>query len=137
MSKSFTVEGDLTAVDTRTLLTTQGSITAPSSVVPAGMTKIKRILASVSAEGLADGSGTFFVRLGGNAVLGGEQVVVLGAAGRIAPQAGSDSAPMLGNLFILEDADIEVRPSDTITVAAEMAGSDLGTARCVVTLIYE
>ena len=136
MSKTLTVEGDITTVDTRTLITTQGSVTAPSLVVPSGMTKIDRVLVAVAAEGLADGSAVFILRLGGNAVLRGEQVIVCAAAGRIAVQAGSDAAPQVGRLFILENADIEVSPSDTITIASEMAGSDLGTARVVVTLVF-
>lgn len=136
MSKTFTVEGDLTAVDTRTLLTTQGSVTAPSQVVPAGMSKITKIIAAVSAEGLADGSATFLLRLGGSAVLKGEQALVLSCAGRIAVQAGSDAAPQVGEIFVLNDADIDVSPSDTITVAGEMAGQDLGTGHLVVTLVY-
>ena len=136
MSKTLTVEGDLTTADTRTLLVTQGSISAPSLIVPSGMSKIDKVLVAVAAEGLADGSSVFFLRLGGNAVLKGEQVIACGAAGRIAVQAGSDAAPQVGQLFILEDADIEVSPSDTITIAGEMAGSDLGTARMVVTLVF-
>lgn len=136
MSKTFTVEGDLATVDSRTLLTTQGSVTAPSPVVPAGMTKIDRIMVAAAAEGLAAGSSVFFIRLGGNAVLGGEQTIMVSAAGTILPQAGSDAAPQSCRLFVLEDAQIDVRPSDTLTVAAEMAGQDLGTGRCVVTLVY-
>lgn len=136
MSKTLTVEGDITAVDTRTLITTQGSVTAPSLVVPSGMKKIDKILVAVAAEGLADGSAAFLLRLGGNAVLKGEQVLTIGAAGRIAVQAGSDAAPQVGRLYILDNAEIEVSPSDTLTVAAEMAGNDLGTARVVVTLVF-
>ena len=136
MSKTLTVEGDITAVDTRTLLTTQGSVTAPSLVVPSGMTKIMKILVASAAEGLADGSATFLLRLGGAGVLKGEQVIAVGAAGRIAVQTGSDAAPQVGRLFIIDDVDIDVSPSDTITVAAEMAGQDLGTARMVVTVVF-
>lgn len=136
MAKTFTVEGDLATVDARTLLLTQGSVTAPSSVVPSGMKKIVRILAAVAAEGLADGAAVFFIRLGGNAVLRGEQSIMLSAAGRIAVQAGSDAAPQIARLFVLDNADIDVSSSDTITVAAEMAGSDLGTGHIVVTLFY-
>lgn len=136
MSRTFTVEGDVTAADTRTALTTQGSVTAPSSVVPAGMKKIDKIVVAGSSEGLADGAQTIFIRLGGNAVLGGEQVIAVSASGRIAPQAGSDSAPQLMTAWVLEDADIEVRPSDTISVSAEGAGTDTGTVHIGVTLIY-
>lgn len=136
MSKTITVEGDLATVDSRTLVTTQGSVTTPSLVTPAGASKIDKILACAGAEGLADGSAVFFIRLNGNAVQNGEQVIMVGAGGRIAVQAGSDAAPQTPQLFTLDNADIKVNPSDSITIAAEMAGSDLGTGRVVVTLIF-
>lgn len=136
MSKTFTVEGDIASADTRTALTTQGSVTAPSSVVPAGATKIDKIIVAATSEGLADGAQSVFVRLGGNAVLGGEQVIAVSALGRIAPQSGSDSAPQLMPAWVLEDADIEVRASDTISISAEGAGTDTGTVHIGVTVIY-
>lgn len=136
MSRSFTVEGDIASADTRTALTTQGSVSAPSSVVPAGMTKIDKLIVACTTEGLADGAQSFFVRLGGNAVLGGEQVIAISAAGRIAVQTGSDAAPQLMRVWVLENADIEVRASDTISISAEGAGTDTGTAHVVVTVIY-
>lgn len=137
MSKTLTVEGDLATVDSRTAIITQGSVTAPSLVVPSGAKTITRVLVAAAAEGLADGSAVFFLRLGGNSVQRGEQVIMCSAAGRIAPQSGSDSAPQIGRVFVLEDAQIDVTPSDTLTVSAEMAGSDLGTGHIVVTLIFD
>lgn len=136
MSKTFTVEGDIAAADTRTLLTTQGSVTAPSSVVPAGMTKIDKIVVAASTEGLAAGAQSYFLRLGGNAVKNGEQTIAISAVGMIAVQAGSDSAPQLMPAVVMDDVDIEVGPSDTLTIAVEGAGTDTGTGHAVVTLIY-
>jgi hypothetical protein len=136
MSKTLTVEGDITAVDTRTNLTTQGSVTAPSLVVPSGMSKITKIMVASAAEGLADGSATFILRLGGAGVLKGEQTFTVGAGARIAVQAGSDAAPQVGRLFVLEDVDVDVSPSDTIGISGEMAGTDIGTARMVVTVLF-
>ena len=137
MSKTITVAGDVNAVDTRTLLTGQGSVSAPSLVVPAGMTKIIGIMAVASHDGAADdGAALFFIRLGGNAVKNGEQVIVFGAAGNQTVQAGSDAAPNNMQPFILENADIEVTPSDTISIAAEFAGVDIGDTAVAVTLIY-
>lgn len=136
VNRTFTVEGDIATVDSRTLITTQGSITAPSPVVPVGVKKIDKIVFAAASEGLADGKQTFFLRLGGNAVREGEQVIAISAAGRIAVQAGSDAAPQFMGARILENVDIVVSPSDTITVAVEGAGDDTGTARVVVTLIY-
>lgn len=136
MSRTFTVEGDVTAADTRTNLTTQGSVTAPSSVVPSGMTKIDKLVLAASTEGLADGACVFFIRLGGNGVKNGEQTIIVSAAGRIAVQSGSDAAPQLMAPIVIDDCDIEVSPSDTISISAEMAGTDTGTAHVVVTLVY-
>ena len=137
MSKTITVEGDINAADTRTLLTAQGSVTAPSLVVPAGMTKIKKIVAAASHDGAADdGEALFFLRLGGNAVLGGEQSIVFGGAGNQTVQTGSDAAPNVMTPFILDNVDFEVRSSDTISIAAEFAGVDIGDTAIIVTLVY-
>lgn len=134
--KTITVEGDIASADTRTALLTQGSITAPSMLVPAGYTRIDKIVCAASTEGLADGSQAYFLRLGGNAVLGGEQLIPVSAVGRIAPQAGSDSAPQICSAVVLEDVDIAVSPSDTISVWCEGAGTDTGTGHAVVTLLF-
>lgn len=136
MNRTLTVEGDLATVDSRALITTQGSVTAPSLITPAGVSKIDKVLVAAGAEGLADGSAVFFIRLNGNAVKNGEQVIMVGAGGRINIQSGSDAAPSIAKLFTLKDADIAVGPSDSITIAAEMAGSDLGTGHVVVSLIF-
>lgn len=137
MSRTITVAGDVNAPDTRVLLTTQGSVSAPSLVVPSGMTKIKKVIAAGSHDGAADnGSALFFLRLGGNAVQNGEQVIVFGGAGNQTAQSGSDSAPNVMIPFVLEDADIEVKPSDTISISAEFAGVDIGDTAVIVTLVY-
>jgi hypothetical protein len=136
MTRTLTVEGDLASADTRINLTTQGSVTAPSLVVPSGVTKIDKIIVSASSEGLADGSSSFLLRLGGTAILRGEQNIVISSSGRKAPQSGSDSAPQTGWLFVLDDADIEVNPSDTVTIAGEMMGDDTGTGHMVVTVVF-
>lgn len=136
MSKTLTVEGDLATVDSRTIISTQGSVTAPSLIVPSGVNKIVKVIVAAAAEALANGSAVFFVRLGGNAMLRGEQSIMCGAAGNIAVQAGSDAAPQIGQIFELDNADIDVSPSDTLTIASEMAGSDLGTGHVVVTVVF-
>lgn len=136
VNKTFTVEGDITAADTKTNLTTQGSVTAPSPVVPSSVKKIDKIIFAATSEGLANGSQTWLLRIGGNAVKNGEQVLAIGASGRIAVQTGSDAAPQNMPAIILEDVDIEVNPSDTLAVSAEGPGTDTGTGHVVVTLVY-
>lgn len=134
--KTLTVEGDVTAADTRTALLTQGSQTTPSMLVPAGYTKIDKLVVAAASEGLADGKQTFFVRLGGNAVKGGEQLIPVSASGRIAVQSGSDAAPQVCYPRVLSDLEIEVSSSDTLSIWAEGAGDDTGTARVAVTVIF-
>lgn len=136
MSKTLTVEGDCGTVDAISRLTTQGSVTAPSLVTPSGSSKIDKLVLAATAEGLANGSAVFYVRIGGNAVKRGEQSIMISAAGTIAVQSGSDAAPQIVRTLVLENVDIEVTPSDTLTISAEMAGSDLGTGHVVATLIF-
>ena len=135
--KTLTLEGAITAVDTRTILTSQGSVTAPSLVTPANIKKISGIIFAVAAEGLVAASSTYIIRIGGNAIRNGEQVLVIGASGTVLPQAGSDAAPQVSKPTFIGDLDIECGASDTVSVSAEMAGGDNGTARVVGTLIFE
>lgn len=136
VNKTFTVEGDIATVDSKTNLTTQGSVTAPSPVVPSGVKKIDKIVFAAASEGLADGKQCWFLRLGGNAVKNGEQVIVISASGRIAVQTGSDAAAQIMAPVVLEEVNIDVNMSDTISVSVEGAGDDTGTGHAVVTLIY-
>ena len=136
MSRTLTLEGDVNAVDTLTRLTQQGSVSAPSLVVPSGVTRIMAIYAAVAGDGQAAGQAAFFVRLGGNSVQNGEQTIAVGGAGNIAVQSGADAAPMATIPFELLDADIEVNPSDVITVAGEFSGADIGDGTIGITLVF-
>lgn len=137
MSKTLTLVADVNAVDTLTRMTGQGSVSAPSLVVPAGMNKIKKIYAAASHDGAADdGSALFFLRIGGNAVLNGEQQIVFAGAGNQSVQAGSDAAPNVMAPYEVEDADIDVRPGDTIDLSAEFAGVDIGDTHVIATLVF-
>ncbi len=136
MSRTLTVEGDINAIDTLTRLTAQGSVTAPSLVVPAGLKKIIKIIVAIATDALADdGQYVGFVRLGGAAVLGGEQVIIFAGGGNQLPQTGSDQAPSIMEPFAL-DVDISISSSDTISIAAEIAGVDPGDTTIAVTLVY-
>jgi len=137
MSRTLTLIGDVNAVDTRTVLTGQGSVTAPSLVVPSGMTKISKVIACIAADNLANnGAVAALLRLGGSAVLGGEQVIVFAGLGGMVVQTGSDAAPSISHPFVLNDVDIAVQASDSITVSVEMAGVDPGDSAVAITLVY-
>lgn len=135
-NKTLTVEGDITSVATRTALLTQGSVSAPSLIVPSGMTIIEKIVVAAAGEGLANGHETYFIRLGGNSVQGGEQTIAVGASGTIAVQAGSDAAPQNVIASVLEDVQIAVNAGDTISIWGEGTGQDTGTPHMVVTCMF-
>ena len=138
MSRTITVEGDINAIDTRVVLTAQGSVAAPSLVVPSGVTKITKLIAAASHDGAADDGGAlWFIRLNGASVQNGEQVIVIGGGGNQTVQGGSDSAPNVMKPFVMNNVDIEVVPSEVITISAEFAGVDIGDTALAVTLVYE
>ena len=93
-------------------------------------------MVSVAADNAAAGEVIHFLRLGGNAVKNGEQVITVAAVGGQTPQAGSDQAPSHMTVFAMDDVDIEVSPSDTISISGEMAGVDVGDSVLGVTLIF-
>jgi len=135
LTKTLTVEGDISAVDTATNLTTQGSVSAPSRVTPAGVSRVARIIAGVAPDMAAEGRATFLVRIGGDAVKQGEQTIVIAAAGGQLPQAGADPTG-ISPIMVEMETDIEIDPVETIRIQGEMASQDLGTARMVVTLVF-
>ena len=137
MSKTLTVEGDINAVNTKTNLTGQGSVAAPSRVTPANASKIVGVVAAVTCDQAAEGAAAFIIRLGGNAIRRGEQVIVFAGLAANTVVSGSDLPPVYNPLFKLFDADIEIDPSEVIDISMEMAGDDLGDATAVVTLIFE
>ena len=131
-----TVEGDITAVDTLTRLTTQGSVTAPSRLTPPDATMLKRLVYAVAFDAAADGEVTFHVRLSGDAIKGGEQVITLGAGSFIDVQAGADSGRGVMAPMVLDNLDLDITPNETLDISVEMAGVDVGTATAVVTAIF-
>ena len=92
---------------------------------------------AASAEGLADGSQVCFIRLGGNAVLGGEQTIMVGGESYIDVQAGSDAAHGSMLPLIIEDVDLDITPNETLDISIEMMGVDVGTATAVVTAVFK
>jgi len=137
MTKTLTLGvADLASANSETQLTAQGSVSAPSRKIPEGVRRITKIIASIAPDIAANGAAVFLLRLGGVAVVGGEQVLVIGAAGGQAPQTGADPTGIGPYVTVLEDLDIEVK-SDVINVSAEMAGDDLGECTGYVTLVFE
>lgn len=135
MSKDFrTREGSITAVDTRTALTTLASATAESPAnipVPKDKTKLLGVLVAVGPDFAAAGSAIFFVRLEGDGLDDSPQFIPVGAfGGSVATGARAVNSAS----YIPLDA--TVIPGNTIAVSAEMAGADIGTAAIGITLIF-
>ena len=137
MSKTLTVEGDLNTANTLTNIVTQGSVSAPSRVTPTGAKKIVTVLVAAAADQLAEGAANILIRLGGNAIRGGEQTIICAGLAGNTVVSGSDLPPVYNPLFMLENADIEVDGSEVIDINAELVGDDLGDSTVVVTLIFD
>ena len=126
-------EGTITAVDTKTQLTTLGSETAPGPMlVPANAKSIKAIIAAIGCDlGNATG-GTLFVRLEGPGLPEGPESVVVGAAGAQVATGGSYAQE--AQRF---EVDIPVTPANEILVFAENGGGGIESTTIGVTLEFE
>lgn len=136
MSKTLTVEGDINSANTLTNIIAQGSVAAPSRVTPTNAKKITGILVAAATDQAAEGAANILVRLGGNAIRGGEQTIICAGLAANTVVAGSDLPPVFNPLFMLVDADIEVDGSEVIDINAEVLGDDLGDVTVVITLIF-
>ena len=133
MTKNILLEGDITAADTFTPLTTRGSEATPSRQIPVEWSKLDRIVVAVAVDMTAAGSAVFILRLTGGAIQGTHDIII-GAAGGQEPQAGADRAPEIGLNHIIEDVDIPVNGGDVIDVQPAMTAPDPGPPRVVVSL---
>lgn len=135
MGKAYrTREGSITAVDTRTALTTLGSATAESPAnipVPRDKSKLAGVIVAVGPDFAATGSAAFFIRLEGDGLEDSPQFIVVGAVG--GDIATGARAAGHAKYIIL---DVPVIPGNTIAVSAEMVGVDIGTAAIGITLIF-
>lgn len=132
----ITVEGDITAVDTLTRLTAQGSVTAPSRLTPPDAKVLKRVFYAVASDAAADGEVTYILRLGGDAIKGGEQTFILGAESFIDVATSGDGINNDMVVACLDNLDLEITPNETLDISVEMAGVDVGTASAIITAIF-
>jgi len=134
MSKVFrSREGTISAVDTKTQLTTLGSETAPGPLlVPSGAQRITALITAFAADlGNATG-GTYFVRLEGPGLPEGPETMVVGGAGAQVATGGS---------YVMEavrvPVNIPVTPANEILIFAENGGGGLELSTVGVTLEFE
>jgi len=136
MTRTLGVEGDVNSADTATQLTAQGSVATPSRLIPAGVTKIVAIHASGAVDFAAFGAAVHIIRLGGDAVQGGQQTFVIGSSGGTDIQSGSDSSGSPKYISKMENLNIQVAELANIDIQAEMVGADMGDAHIQVHLVY-
>lgn len=134
MSKQYrTREGQATAVDTKSQLSTLGSESAPGPLlVPAGSSKLTQIIVA-SCQNFAAATGySAFIRLEGAGLPGGPETFAIGAGG--VPVATGGNAAVIPTIL---DVDVPVTPANEILIFLEMAGTDIGQVSAGVTLVFE
>lgn len=133
MAKLYrTREGECTAVDTKTQLTTLGSEAAPGPLlVPAGATKIVGIIVA-AVQNMAAATGySCFVRLEGPGLPEGPESIAVCAGGNAVATGGNHATPA-----VMIPLDIPVTVANEILIFAEMAGTDVGQVNVGVTLVF-
>jgi len=133
MSKLYrSREGDVTAVDTKTQLTTLGSETAPGPLlVPAGAKMLKAIISTFASNFAVAADGAIFIRLEGPGLPEGPESLTIGASGVAVATGGHGSFNASRT-----EMEIPVTPANEILLFAEMAGEDTGTVSVGVTLEF-
>ena len=134
MSKQYrTREGEATAVDTKSQLSTLGSETAPGPLlVPAGASKLSQIIVAACENFAAATSFSAFIRLEGAGLPGGPETFAVIAGGAAVATGGNASVEPT-----IIEVDVPVTPANEILIFAEMAGTDVGQVSFGVTLVFE
>ena len=134
MSKQYrTREGEATAVDTKSQLSTLGSETAPGPLlVPAGASKLSQIIVAACENFAAATSFSAFIRLEGAGLPGGPETFAVIAGGAAVATGGNASVEPT-----IIEVDVPVTRANEILIFAEMAGTDVGQVSFGVTLVFE
>lgn len=134
MSKLYrSREGDATAVDSKSQLSTLGSETAPGPLlVPSSASKLVGIMVAQCFNMAAATGYSALVRLEGAGLPGGPEVIAAGAGGVPVATGGNG---VVRAVFI--PLDIPVTPANEILIFGEMCGADVGSTTFGVTLIFE
>ena len=126
-------EGEITAIDTKTQLTTLGSQTAPGPLlVPNQAKNLLGVLLAAVGNHSAINDANFFIRLEGPGLTEGPEVI---AAGAEATQVATGGAA--GKKAEMVTLNIPVAANQEILIFGEMGGEDIGAAQFGVTLIFE
>lgn len=129
-----TREGEATAVDTKTQLTTLGSEAAPGPLlVPQGKSKINRIIAAAMQNHAAATGYSAFLRIEGGGMTNGPESLPICAGGNSVATGGNASAPPVD----FKNLGFQVTPGQEIQLFGEMAGTDVGQVSFAATVVFE
>lgn len=133
MAKQYrTREGSVTAVDTKTQLSTLGSETAPGPLlVPAGAKTLKALIFAFGCDLSVAADGAYLVRLEGPGLPEGPEVITIGSSG--VPVATGGVYAMTAKRVELN---VPVTASNEILIFGENVGEDTGTTTIGVTLEF-
>ena len=127
-----TREGTVSALDTRTQLSTLGSESAPGAlVVPQGVTKLVGVIAAQCFNMAAATGYSALVRLEGPGLKEGPECLALGAGGVPVATGGNGV-----NKAVYLPFEVEVIPAQEILIFGEMLGTDVGSSEFAVTLVF-
>ncbi len=130
--KYITVEGEATAIDTKTQLTTQGSKGTITPIqVPAGVTTLQGIWAAGTHDQAATGNSSAFLRLEGAAFPQGPETVSLSSAGG---SVATGVNHVMNSRFI--PLGVSVVSGNEAEVFLEFVNEDTGTWHAVCTMVF-
>lgn len=125
-------EGTVTAIDTKTQLTSLGSETAPGPLlVPAEAKEVAAVIATFGADFAAAQDAALLIRLEGPGLPEGPEVLTIGAAG-VQVATGGNAA----RRSVRFPLGIPVTSANEILVFAEMVGEDIGSVTVGCTLEF-
>jgi len=126
-------EGDVTAVDTKTQLTTLGSETAPGPLlVPSHAKSISRLIVTGISDLAAAADNATFVRIEGPGLTEGPESLAVGADG-----AQTTTGTCQFRVADVVDLDIPVTPNQEILIFGEIAGEDPGQETVGCTVVFD
>ena len=133
MSKLYrSREGQVTAVNTKTQLTTLGSESAPGPLlVPAGAKMLKALIVAFAVDQSVAADGNLLIRLEGPGLPEGPETLAIGSSGVAVATGGHGSRTARRY-----ELDIPVTPANEILIFGENAGEDIGTETIGVTLEF-
>jgi len=135
MTRTLTVEGDVTAANSATTLQTQGSVTSPNVKSVKGAKKLDTIRYTIGADLAADAKSTVvWLILSGTGFPGSPHTLMIGGVGGQLIQSGADPTglQLKGQISGL---DIDVTGDSSIKIQADQ-NEDTGSLSVGVTLIF-